>query len=372
MLKIIEYIRNNGLEKTINDFKLICKYYPSKILLKYNQINSDMSLTEVREARGLVLELNSWRILNLSFYKFFNSGESHAAKIDWDTAHVLEKLDGSLISCYYDDNDNTWYAATTGTANGEGEVNNKLGTTFNDLFWDTVYNKYGLNPCLLNTDLVYMFELTTPYNIVVKPHGESSATLLAVRNRITLEEIAYNELGMVATSLGVPLVKRYDLNSGNVGKLLKTFENMTWHDEGYVVVDGKFDRIKIKNPAYVSAHHLKGKMASHHIMGIIKSNEIDEFIATFPERKDEIVRLKTNYDALILKLEYVWVVLSKLRSKNITKEEKKKYATSVFNICQDMDVKEFTGLFFSLNDGKVSSVKDYMLNYDDKKLYKML
>jgi hypothetical protein len=31
-----------------------------------------------------------------------------------------------------------WFAGTTGTAEGEGEVNNKLGTTFNDLFWDTV------------------------------------------------------------------------------------------------------------------------------------------------------------------------------------------------------------------------------------------
>jgi hypothetical protein len=30
-----------------------------------------------------------------------------------------------------------WFAGTTGTAEGEGEVNNKLGTT-NDLFWDTV------------------------------------------------------------------------------------------------------------------------------------------------------------------------------------------------------------------------------------------
>jgi hypothetical protein len=64
------------------------------------------------------------------------------------------------------------FAGTTGTAEGEGEVN-KLGTTFNDLFWDTVKSKYELTEDKLDVTRVYIFELTTPYNIVVKPHGES-------------------------------------------------------------------------------------------------------------------------------------------------------------------------------------------------------
>jgi hypothetical protein len=51
---------------------------------------------------------------------------------------------------------------TTGTAEGEGEVNNKLGTTFNDLFWDTVKSKYELTEDKLDVTRVYIFELTTP------------------------------------------------------------------------------------------------------------------------------------------------------------------------------------------------------------------
>jgi hypothetical protein len=295
MLSVIRHIKEHGLEKTATDFKLKTREYDDKVLIKYNQIESDMSLSEVQDSRGLILEKGTWKILCLSFRKFFNSAEGSAAKIDWNTANILEKLDGSLIQVYWDWNKETWFAATSGTGEGEGEVNNKFGTTFHELFWGTVEDKYNFNDCLLDKDHVYVFELTTPYNIVVKPHGESSASLLAVRNRITLREKGYDELGRVSESLGIPLVKSYDLNEGNVGALMRTFETMPWSEEGYVVVDGDFNRIKIKNPAYVAVHHLKSKTSEHAIMEVVKTNEIDEFISTFPDRKDEITRLYTNY-----------------------------------------------------------------------------
>ena len=372
MLSIIEYIKKNGIESAIKEFNLKTRIYEDKILLKYDQIESNMGLSEVQDCRGLILERGTWKILSMSFRKFFNNSEGHAAKIDWDTAHVLEKLDGTMIQVYWDWNKKTWFAATTGTAEGEGEVNNKYGTTFNELFWDTVTDKYALNDCLLDKDHVYVFELTTPYNIVVKPHGESSATLLAVRNRITLNEVDYDGLGRIADSLRVPLVKRYDLNAKNAGVLIKTFEEMIWHDEGYVVVDGNFNRIKIKNPAYVAVHHLKSKTSEHAIMDVVKTNEIEEFASTFPERREEIFSLHKNYNDLIVKLEGVWSILEPLKPKNITAGEKKRYAMEVFRVCEENDTKMFTGLFFGLNDGKVESVKDFMFNFDNKKLYQLL
>jgi hypothetical protein len=372
MLEIVNYIKTHGLDKTLKDFRLKSRVYDNKVLIKYDQIESPMGERIVQEARGLILEKDTWEVMSLPFYKFFNNGEGHAAKIDWSTAHILEKLDGSLITLYWDWNKKEWFAATTGTAEGEGEVNNKLGTTFNDLFWSVVKEKYNFDESKLDKDYNYMFELTTPYNIVVKPHGESSATLLAVRNRLNLKELPYGSLKDISNMLNVPLVKRYDLNGGNVGELLRTFEQMSWHEEGYVVVDGNFNRIKVKNPAYVAVHHLKSKTAEHNIIGVVKSNEIDEFAATFPERKEEIFKLKVNYDKLIDKLETAWSELSTRRPKNITAQEKKKFAMAVFEVCNKYDVKDFTGLYFSLNDGKVADVKEFMFNYDDKRLYKML
>lgn len=346
MLAIQKYIKENGLAKAILEFNLKTRVYDTKVLLKYDQLcgPSLMAKPEVQECRGLVLEKDTWKVMSLAFTKFFNSEEGNAHKIDWDTAHVLEKLDGSCIQVYFDWTKNVWFAGTTGTAEGEGEVNNKLGTTFNQLFWTTVKDKYGLDASKLTKGYTYVFELTTPYNIVVKPHGESSASLLTVRNVETLEEAPFDELTAIAESLGVPRVKSYDLNIKNIGALLKTFENMVWHDEGYVVVDANHNRVKIKNPAYVAVHHLKGKTAEHNIIAIVKTNEIDEFAATFPDRKDELYKLKANYDALVEKLNNVWVELQGSLPKNITPQEKKKFAEAVFEVCGKYGVKNFTGL----------------------------
>ena len=374
MLAIVKYLKENGLEKAIETFKLKTRVYENKILLKYDQLASPtiMANKEAQECRGLILEKDTWNVMSLAFTKFFNSEEGNAHKIDWNTAHVLEKIDGSCIQVYYDAQKGVWFAGTTGTAEGEGEVNNKLGTTFNELFWKTLKDKYNFDTKFLVDKLCYVFELTTPYNIVVKPHGESSATLLTARNLATLEEVPRELLIKLGNMMGVPVVKSYDLNAKNVGELLRTFENMVWHDEGYVVVDANFNRIKIKNPAYVAVHHLKGKTAEHNILTIVKSNEIEEFGSTFPERKEELAKLKENYDKLIDKLNLVWDELKVFKPKNIDPKEKKKYAEAVFEMCKKHDVKTFTGMYFGLADGKVVNVEEYMFNYDDKALYKML
>jgi len=372
MLSIVQYIKKNGLEKAINNFKLKIKGYPSKILLKYDQIESDMSLEEVQECRGLILEKHTWKVLSLAFKKFFNSGETNAAVIDWDNSIIYSKEDGSMIQVYWDWHKELWFAATTGTAEGEGEVNNKFGTTFNELFWSTVQNKYGLNDCLLDKDHVYVFELTTPYNIVVTPHGESSAKLLAVRNRKTLVEIPHKDLYMVSVSLGVPLVKSYDLNVDNADELANTLIGMPWSEEGYVVRDANDNRVKIKNPAYLAVHHLKGKTAEHNIMTIVKTNEIEEFASTFPGRKEELYRLKEGYDELVSKLESIWSELDEIRPSDASPGERKRFAMSLMETTAKHDLKMFTGLYFGLVDGKINSVNEYMLNYDDKSLYKML
>jgi len=374
MLKIQEYIAKHGIEKAIIDFKLKTKVYENKILLKYDQLVSPtlMALPEMQDCRGLILDRNDFSVMSMAFRKFFNSEEGNAHKIDWSTAYVLEKLDGSMMQVYWDKYQEKWFAATSGTAEGEGEVNNKMGTTFNELFWKTVSEKYNFNTTQLNKDFCFVFELTTPYNIVVKPHGESSVALLTARNVKSLEEVSREELLNIGSVLNVPVVKSYDLNQGNIGALLRTFENMVWHDEGYVVCDANFNRVKVKNPAYVAVHHLKGKSAEHNILTIVKSNEIEEFASTFPDRKAELYKLKENYDKLINKLNLVWVELETRKPKNIMPAEKKKFAQAVFEVCGKHDLKTFTGLYFGLADGKIASVEDFMFNYDDKALYRLL
>lgn len=372
MLSIIKYIETYGLAEAIQNFKLKSRDYENKILLKYDQLESDYAFEEVQDCRGLILEKGTWRIMCMSFRKFFNVGESHAVAIDWNTANVLEKVDGTMIQLYFDWHKDKWFAATTGTAEGEGEVNNKDGTTFNELFWKTAFEKYSLDIDDLSKTCTYVFELTTPYNIVVKPHGESSLTLLTIRSNSFLTELDYKDLVTIGELIGVPVVKSYDLNKGNFDELVKTFENMPWSEEGYVIMDGAFNRVKIKNPAYVAVHHLKAKTGEHNILTVVKTNEIEEFAATFPERREEIWRLKANYDILLGRLHVAWNELIPHLPKDDGAAEKKAYAMAVFEITKKHSLSQFTNLYFSLKDGKTPSVTQYMLDFDDKTLYKML
>jgi len=373
-LAIVKYIKENGLAKALNDFNLKSNVCEDKILLKYDQIASKMGFEEVQDCRGLILERDTWKVMSLAFRKFFNTQEGHAATIDWNTAKILEKVDGSMCQLYWDWNKNAWFVGTTGTPEADGCVNNKLGTTFADLFWRTIKAaspKFEGELDFLEKGVTYVFELTTPYNIVVKPHATSSVTLLGARRVSTLEEATYEQLLEVSHIFRVPLVKMFDLNCLDAGQLMKTFEGMPWSEEGYVVWDGD-KRVKIKNPAYVAVHHLKSKTGEHNIMGVVKSNEIEEFAATFPERREEIFELKVGYDKLVVKLEETWEELKGRLPKNVTPKERKKFAEAVFEVASKNEVKDFTGLFFGLKDGKVETVKIHMIDYDNRKLFKRL
>jgi hypothetical protein len=75
---------------------------------------------------------------------------------------------------------------------------------------------------------------------------------------------------------------------------------------------------------------------------------------------------------LVAKLNVVWDELKLRKPKNVTKPEQKKFAAAVFEVCEKYDLKNFTGLYFGLAQYKINSIEEYMFNYDDKTLYKML
>ena len=375
-LEIVKYIKEHGLDKTIKDFKLDLRDYGHKILLKYNMIYSPMNRIEVQEARGLILEKGTWKIMCLPFKRFFNSEEPNAAKIDWGTAQVFEKIDGSLSTLYYDWVKNEWRVSTSGMAEAEGLVNNKDGLTFAQLFWETIEKIFLKSKLDFQKKLLpgfcYPCELTGPYNIIITPHKTSCVTLLTVRNLESLEEKPYDVAVIVAKSLNIPIVKCFDLNVKNAAELKKTFDGMPFFEEGYVVRDHKDNRVKVKNPAYLAAHMLKSKSSEYHILDIVKSNEVEEYASTFIERKEEIYKLSARYNELLTQLENTWVELQNHLPKNITAGEKKKFAMAVFDICKKNNVVQFSSLYFNLKDGKSKSIREYIMDFDNRKLYQIL
>lgn len=269
--------------------------FPNLVLLKYNQIASNFQHELVRECRGIVLdESEDWRIVCRAFDKFGNLGEGYAADIDWTTARVQEKLDGSLATLYHYAGD--WRVATSGTPDATGDVHGN-GLTFHDYFWNTFQAEGGRLPA--NENLCFSFELMGPMNRIVVVHEKPTLRLLSVRHRTTGQQFAPEAH---VHEVQIPAVRTFPL--GSIEALQATFDGMSpLAQEGYVVVDAQFNRIKVKSPQYVALHHAKDGMTTRAFVEIARSGETSEVEAVFPELAKPLNEVRAKYTAFVERCE---------------------------------------------------------------------
>src|SRR4051794_21524704 len=133
------YLRSGGsLAELESRYAIAAKRhvrFPNLVMLKYSQINSPMAEPIVQDCRGIILdEADDWRVVSYPYRKFFNHGEPNAAAIDWPSARVFDKLDGSLMTLYrYAEK---WQVASSGLPDADGPVFGH-GLSFARLFWQT-------------------------------------------------------------------------------------------------------------------------------------------------------------------------------------------------------------------------------------------
>ena len=295
-----DFLRNGGTQGDLLDrYAIVAKRhrkYDNLVLFKYSQIDSPFAEPLVRECRGIILdEADGWRVISRAFDKFFNHGEGHAAKVDWATARVQEKLDGSLAVMYpYDGN---WHVATSGTPDASGEVNG-FGLTFAELFWRT-FDAQELRLPPLHLGLCFFFELMGPLNRIVVRHPHERLTLLGARYLPTQEEISAAEVALHLPGIGpCHIVREFALQSFE--QIAYTFATMSpLSQEGYVVVDAAFNRVKVKHPGYVALHHMKGGTSRKTFVEIVRSGESEEVVDAFPEFKPLLEETRAAYERLI-------------------------------------------------------------------------
>lgn len=317
--------------------------YENLVLLKYG-IEAAFMNPMVRECRGIILdEADCWRVVSRAFDKFGNDGEGYVPDIDWSTARVQEKLDGSLCVLYH--YDGTWHVATSGSPDASGQVQRAgvqgpdafSAETFADYFWSTFKAEGGFLPEA--SDLCFAFELMGPLNRVVVVHEKPWLRLLSVRNRATGEQFWPEAWADV---IGIPAVQSFPLTT--IEEIRASFEHISpVSQEGYVVVDGAFNRVKIKHPGYVALHHAKDGMGPKAFVEIARTGEVSEVISAFPEFKPLIDEARARYDALV---DRVTGDYERLKSIPVQKDFafealKTSHATVLFQMRKGQDVREF-------------------------------
>ena len=84
------------------------------VLLKYDMRTADFSSPIVKEARGIIFKVGEWEYpVCHPFNKFFNYGEIFSDDVDWNSSVVSEKIDGSLMKLWFDEN--KWHLSTNGS-----------------------------------------------------------------------------------------------------------------------------------------------------------------------------------------------------------------------------------------------------------------
>ena len=266
------------------------------VIFNYDQIRSDFSNPIVQEARGIIFRKGQWKNpVCWSFNKFFNVQELDTAEIDWSTAFVSEKIDGSIIRVWYDEDG--WHISTNSMIDAyKAETGDVICNNFGANFCNTIYEYYQYYKDFiddLDPNLTYIFELVGPYNRVVIPYEEPALYFLGARNKFTGEE--YNCSPASAEALGMDsfnIPKQYPLTSAE--DCINLADTFSWDEEGFVVCDAQFNRVKIKSPAYVMAHFARNNnvITRKHLIKVIIDNEVSEFLCYASDYKEELEKIQ--------------------------------------------------------------------------------
>lgn len=261
--------------------------------LKYDQIESPMCESIVQQCRGMVVDCAARRVLAWPYNKFWNHGEALADPIDWSTARVQEKLDGSLMILHW--RDGGWAVASSGHPTAGGSFG-AASRTFREAFWgnvrDLAVDVSGLEPTV-----TYMLELCDTPNRVVVRHERPRLVMHGARDMVMGRELSRVELESFATASNCEVVCEFGI--GSAADALSAAEALNpIEQEGFVVVDAKFNHVKIKSPRYVILHHMKGDATPRRAIELWKTGETSELLTHFPEMSNDILPTQAALDQI--------------------------------------------------------------------------
>ena len=353
-IEVQKYLRKKGLDSLKAEFKISDRRHQdltNLVCLKYSQIESPMAAKIVQQCRGIILdEANDWAIVSYPYDKFFNYGEVHAAHVDWESAQLYEKLDGSLMTLYhYQDQ---WRVQSSGTADASGDVGG-FKFTFAELFWQVWQEKQYILPT--QTDHCFMFELCTKFNRIVDPHSENRLILHGVRNLSNNQE--QDPSLPEYTNLNWEIVTTAPLKSAD--KLIEQSKKLDpMESEGYIVCDRDFQRIKIKSPQYVAISHLRDGFSPRRLLTIVVTNEGSEFLTYYPEWQEAYDSVQAKFEQLIAQIEADYE-----QYKDI--EIQKDFALAIKHL-------PYCGVLFALRAGKTSCAREHLAKSTIQSLERLL
>jgi len=341
MLKLLDFIRENNdweMQLSTPPYNIKIRRSGDYIMFVYKK-RANFSMDIVKECRGIILdETDSYKPVCVPFFKFEDYGDPYADEIDWSTAKVQEKIDGSLMKVWH--HNGVWRISTNKSINAESAKTNYNEKSFFKLFkkaWKKTKKKIDD----LNPDYTYMFELISPYSRVVVPHTETKLYHIGTRNNNTLQELDLD--------IGIEKPKEYYITT--IEECLEVAKNLDKYKEGFVVVDSAWRRNKVKSPQYRAMHQLVNDISTEkRCLEIILYGKENELITYFPEYTGMLNEVRERVERFIA---YNEKELEKINNNQYDSE--KEFAEEVNKtICPFC--------LFAVLKGKYESVRDFVFD----------
>ena len=233
-----------------------------------------------RECRGLVFDLDG-KLINRRYHKFFNCQEREETqldKIDWSKPHhILEKLDGSMISpCLI---------------NGHLRWISKMGITDTSMEAEVFvaknkkYTEFALD--MLDQGITPIFEWCSNKNRIVLDYSEDALILTALRHINSGKYFSYETMfDMAIAEYDIPVVKAFQHFRSPEAMLdaIRQSEGT----EGIVVRFEDGHMVKIKSEWYIKIHKVKSLLGQERdVVSLILNNELDDMIPVLPKEDAE-------------------------------------------------------------------------------------
>ena len=179
------------------------------------------------------------------------------------------------------------------------------------------------------------------------------------RNMLTMEECIYT--GPLDEWCNIWLPQRYALH--NLDEVIKVAELLSKDEEGFVVCDAQFNRIKVKSPEYLMAArlHNNGVITKKRLIEIVLTEKVDDFIAYCPAYEARLLEVENE----IKKIKYgIASELDWVEDNHYFSLARAEFARAI----KDLKYKHF---LFGAYDDKYHNVKEYLYSQRPEQILKL-
>lgn len=287
-----------------------------------------------RECRGLVFDKQG-NLINRRFHKFFNVNEREETRleaIDWSKPHhILEKLDGSMVSPCPIDGHIRWMTKM-GITDTSMEAEVYVAKNYKYTYFAFEMIRIGATP---------IFEWCSNKNRIVLDYPEDQLVLLAIRDNTTGKYTSHPFLVDCGEEFDIPVVKAYSYDSKNILEIIRQQEDT----EGVVIRFQDGHMVKVKSDWYVRIHKVKSALANEReVVNMILNEKLDDIIPVLPPQ--DVEKIKSFQNKLMAKMHEQARILKILVDSNRMERDRKTFAIE----CSQNFTPLWRGLIFSFWD----------------------